>query len=96
MDAGTFVTVARPDIVVGLQGRRPRRECGQQLGSGRTITVVREALRELTMGQSTLNIWVFVADITDELLLGLDILRAYHVTVGVGRHGLRPARMKCQ
>jgi hypothetical protein len=88
MDAGIFVTVARPHIVMGLQERRPRQECGQQLGSGRMITVVREALRELTMGQSTPNIWVFVTDITDELLLGLDILRAYHVTVGVGHHGL--------
>jgi hypothetical protein len=28
---------------------------------------------------------VFVADITDEFILGLDIQRAYHATVDVGR-----------
>jgi hypothetical protein len=66
------------------------------VGSGRTIPVLREALRELTLGKRALNIWVFVADITDDLILGLDILRAYHATVDVRRHRLRPARMRCQ
>jgi hypothetical protein len=67
-----------------------------QVGSERTIPVVREALRELTLRQRALNIWVFVADITDDLILGLDIPRHYHATVDVGRHVLRPARMRCQ
>jgi hypothetical protein len=67
-----------------------------QMGSGRTIPVVIEALRELTLGQRALNIWIFVADITDDLILGMDILRAYHATVDVGHHGIRPARMRCQ
>jgi hypothetical protein len=57
---------------------------------------VKEALVELTLGQRALKIWVFVADITEEFILGLDNLRAYHEKVDVGRHGLRPARMKCQ
>jgi hypothetical protein len=49
---------------------------------------VREALVELTLEQRALKIWVFVADITDEFILGLDILQAYHATVDVGRHVL--------
>jgi hypothetical protein len=110
IDAGAFVTVARPDIVVGLPERRPGRQCGQQVdsgrtipvvkvaqvGSGRTIPVVREALRKLTQGQRALNSWVFVADITEEFILGLGNRRAYHATVDEVRHGLRPARMRCQ
>jgi hypothetical protein len=35
--------------------------------------------------------WVFVANITDELLLALDILRAYDATVDIGRQTLRLA-----
>jgi hypothetical protein len=65
-----------------------------QVGSGRTIPVVREALVKLTLGQRDLKIWMFVADITEEFILGLDNLRACHATVDVGRHGLRPARMR--
>jgi hypothetical protein len=104
-DAGAFVTAARQDIVVGLPERRPERQCVLQVGSGWTIPVVKEAqvgsgrtipvVRELTLGQHTLNIWVFVADKTEEFILGLDNLRAYHATVDVGR-GLRSARMRCQ
>jgi hypothetical protein len=66
------------------------------VGSGRTIPVLREALRELTLGQRALNVWVFVDDITHDLILGLDILRAYNATVDVERHRLRPARMRFQ
>jgi hypothetical protein len=54
------------------------------VGSGRTISVAREALVELTLGQRALKIWVLVADITDEFILDLDILRAYHATMDVG------------
>jgi hypothetical protein len=66
------------------------------VGSGRKIPAVREALVELTLGQRGLKIWVFVADITEEFILGLDNLRAYHATVDVGRHRLRPAKIRCQ
>jgi hypothetical protein len=79
--------------------RKARHCCGQcvlQFGSGRTIPVVREALTELTLGQRALNIWVFIGDVREEFILGLDIPRAYHATVDVGRHGLRPARLRCQ
>jgi hypothetical protein len=46
------------------------------------------------LGRRPLRIWVLVADITDELFLGLDILRAYDESVDVGRHVLRMGREK--
>jgi hypothetical protein len=67
-----------------------------QVGSGRTIPVVREALRGLTLGQRALNIWVFVGDVREEFILVLGTPQAYHATVDMGCHGLRPARMWCQ
>jgi hypothetical protein len=53
---------------------------------------MREAHVELTLGRRPLRIWVLVADITDELILGLDILRACNASVDVGRHVLRIGR----
>jgi hypothetical protein len=58
IDAGAFVTVVRPEIVVGLPERRPGRQCILQVGLGQTI-IVKEALVELTLGQRALKIWVF-------------------------------------
>jgi hypothetical protein len=75
IDTGASATVARSDIVAGL----PERELSQpyvlQTASGETIPVV-EAHVELTMGRSALRSWVFVADIKDDFILGLDILWA--------------------
>jgi hypothetical protein len=88
IDTGAFVNDARPVIVVGLPERRPGRQCVLQVGLGRTIPIVKEALVELTLGQRAVNIWVFVADIRDEFIPGLDILRAYDESVDVGRHVL--------
>jgi hypothetical protein len=45
----------------------------------------------LTLGQRPLKISAFVADITDELILGLDVLRAYDASVDIGRQTLRLA-----
>jgi hypothetical protein len=47
-----------------------------QTASGETIPV----LKELTLGRRTLRIWAFVAEITDEFILGLDVLRAYNAS----------------
>jgi hypothetical protein len=46
--------------------------------------VLKKAFAELTLGQRTLRIWVFVAEITDQFILGLDVLRAYNASVDVG------------
>jgi hypothetical protein len=89
IDTGASATVARPDIVAGL----PERELSQpyvlQTASGETIPVMKEAHVELTMGRRTLRSWVFVADIKDDFILELDILRAYDASVDIGRRVLR-------
>jgi len=89
IDTGASATVARPDIVAGL----PERELGQpyvlQTASGETIPAMKEAHVELTLGQRTLSSWVFVADIADEFILGLDLLRACDASVDIGRRVLR-------
>jgi hypothetical protein len=45
---------------------------------------VKEERVELTLERRTLRTWVFVADITDDFILGLDILRIYDASVDVG------------
>jgi hypothetical protein len=83
------VTVARPDIVVGLPERELSRPYVLQTASGETMPVVKEAHVELTMGLRTLRIWVFVDDIKDEFILGLDLLRVFDASVDIGRRVLR-------
>jgi hypothetical protein len=45
----------------------------------------------LTLGRSPLKIWVFVANIRNEFILGLDILRAYGASVDLGHQMLHHA-----
>jgi predicted aspartyl protease len=89
IDTGASATVARQDIVAGLPERELSRPYMLQTASGETIPVVKEAHVELTMGRRTLRSWVFVADIKDDFILGLDILRAYDASVDIGRRVLR-------
>jgi hypothetical protein len=60
-----------------------------QTTSGEIIPVMKEALVELTLGWWALKILVLVAEVTDEFILGLDILRAYDASVVLGRCPLR-------
>jgi hypothetical protein len=60
-----------------------------QTDSGETIPVLKEALVDLTPGQRALSFCVFVADVTDKFILGLNVLRAYDASVNLGRHLLR-------
>jgi hypothetical protein len=80
------VTIARPDIAAGQPERKPSRSYVLQIASEETIPVVYGALVELTLGRRALRIWVFLAKITDEFILGLDVLRAYDASVDLGRH----------
>jgi hypothetical protein len=45
--------------------------------------MLREVLLTLTLGRRPLRMWVFVENITDELILGLDILRAYDTSMDI-------------
>jgi hypothetical protein len=55
-----------------------------QVVSGETLCILKEVFLTLTLGRCTLNIWEFVTNITNEFILGLDILRAYDASVDVG------------
>jgi hypothetical protein len=77
-------------MVVGQPERKPSRAYVLQTASGETIPVLKEALVELSLGRRALRIWVFVTEVTDEFILGLDVLRAYDASVDLGRHLLRP------
>jgi hypothetical protein len=89
LDIWVFVGDVREEFAAGL----PERELSQpyvlQTASGETLPVVKEAHVELTMGRRTLRSWVFVADIADDFILGLDILRAHDASVDIGRRVLR-------
>ena len=76
-------------MVTGQPERKPSRAYVLQTASGETIPVLKEALVELTLGRQALRTWVFVAEVTDEFILGLDVLRAYDASVDIGRHLLR-------
>jgi hypothetical protein len=91
IDTGA-VTVARPNIAAGLPETELCRPYILRTVSGKTIPVVTEARVELAIGRRTLRSSVFVADITDDFILGLDILRAYDSSVDIGRRVLRLGR----
>jgi len=84
IDTGASVTIARPNIVAGQPERKLSRTYILQTASGETITVLKEAFVELTLGQWALRMWVFFAEVTDEFILGLDVLRAYDASVDLG------------
>jgi hypothetical protein len=58
-------------------------------GISREPPILKEAFVTLTLGRRPLEIWVFIADITDELILGLDILRTYNASMDLGHQILR-------
>jgi hypothetical protein len=62
----------------------PQLEEGVEMVSGQTI----QALMQMTLNQSTLQIWVFITEITDKFILGLDILQDYNTLVDLWCHVL--------
>jgi hypothetical protein len=53
------------------------------MGSGEALPIMKEVFLTLILGRHPLEIWVFVADITNELVLGLDVLRVCDVSVDI-------------
>jgi hypothetical protein len=91
VDTGAYVTGARPDIAAGWPERQPNPGSTLQTVSGGSLPILKEVLLTLTLGRRPLSMWVFVANITDELILGLNILRAYNASVDIGCQTLRLA-----
>jgi hypothetical protein len=92
IDTRAYITVARPDIADGWPEREPNQRFTLQMVSGESLPIQKVYLT-LTLGQRSLKMWVFVADITNEFILGLAILRAYNASVDIGRQTLRLAEV---
>ena len=56
--------------------------------------MLKEAFVDLTLVRRALRTWVFIAEITDGLILGLDVLLAYDASVDLERHLLRLGRQE--
>jgi hypothetical protein len=91
VDTGAYVTVARPDIAAGWPERQLNQRFTLQTVSGEALPILKEVFLTLTLGRRPLKIWVFVADISNEFILGLGILRAYDASMDIGRQTLRLA-----
>jgi hypothetical protein len=78
VDMGAYVTVVRPDIAARWPERQLSQRFKLQAVSGETLSLT------LTLGRRPLKIRAFVTNITNELILGLDILRAYNASVDLG------------
>ncbi|XP_069698171.1 uncharacterized protein [Periplaneta americana] len=92
VDTGAMLTIARPDVVRGLPGRTPLRQYELRTASGESLPIQREVFLDLTLGKRKLEMWVFVANITEDVVLGLDAMRLLDATVDVRRRILRLGR----
>jgi hypothetical protein len=80
-DSPCLVTIDRPGTVTEL----PKKELSQphvlKMMAGKTYPVLKVVLVELTLGQCHLQVRVFITEITDKFILGLDVLRANNASV---------------
>jgi hypothetical protein len=60
----------------------------------KSLPILNEVLLTVTLGRRPLKIWIFVAHITNEFILGLDILCAYGASVDFWRQTLHLAEEK--
>jgi hypothetical protein len=65
VDTGPNVTVARPDIAAGWPERQPNQRFRLQTASGEAFPILKEVFLTLILGRRPLNIWVFIANITN-------------------------------
>lgn len=68
------MTFARLDIITGLLEREVTQLYVLPMASGETLPILKEMLVELTLGWRPLITWVLITKITDEFILGLDVL----------------------
>lgn len=60
-----------------------------QMASGWTHPFLKEAVVELTLPRSPIPVWVLIIEITDEFILGLDVLHSCGAFVYQGPHMLQ-------
>ncbi|XP_069701912.1 uncharacterized protein [Periplaneta americana] len=89
VDTRAMLTIARPDVVRGLPGRTPLHQYELRTASGESLPIQREVFLDLTLGKRKLEMWVFFANITEDVVLGLDAMRLLDATVDVRRRILR-------
>jgi hypothetical protein len=70
VDIGAYVTVARPNLASGWPERQPNQLYTLQTVSGEVLPILKDVFLTLTLGQRPLKIWVFVASIANEFILG--------------------------
>jgi hypothetical protein len=68
VDTGVYVTVARTDIAAGWPESEPNPGFTLQTVSGYSLPTLKEILLPLNLRRRPLKMWVFVANITDELM----------------------------
>jgi hypothetical protein len=83
--------MARPNIAAGQPKRQPNQRFTLQTIFGEALPILKEGFLTLTLGWSPLKIWGFVANITNEFILGLDILHTYDESLDLRRQMLCPA-----
>jgi hypothetical protein len=89
INTGACVTISRPNIATGWPERKPDLCYRLKMASGESLLRLKEALVKLTLGQSPMSISVFVAEITDDFILTLDVLHTYDAFMDLGSHTLR-------
>jgi hypothetical protein len=78
-----------------VAGQTERKPCSLQvllMASGKNTPVSKKAPMEQAPGRSALNFWAFVADITEELILGLNVLQTCDPLVDMACHVPRLGR----
>jgi hypothetical protein len=76
-----FVTITRPQIIAGLPKWKPSVPYVLRTASAETLPFSKDVLAKLTLEQRELQIWVFIAEMTVELMAWLDVLWAYGTAV---------------
>jgi hypothetical protein len=75
IDTGEYMTLT------GWPGRQLNQRYTLQTISGEALPILKDVFLTVTLGQHPLKIWVFVASITNEFNLGLDILCTYDTSM---------------
>jgi hypothetical protein len=91
VDTGAYITVKRTQIADGRTTDSSSKRC-----PGRPSPFLKDVYLTLALGQLQLKIWGFVANISNEFIMGLDILRDYDASVDVGRQTSRLAISACE